>query len=188
MASTQPVVERHGVTGSTRSFPKSQLARMLTGESMSVFTCGFSLFICDAQSHRTGRLKERRGAVESPTRLAVSLCQGQRGLASLLPSSWHLAEILKKKNPIPAEKQCLILGVEAGDPVRRSPPSVLAGTALHEPGWEPEAGGGGDPGRPAEWFSIRLLGKALKSSRRFGFKASMSVCCRQQGAKPGRLR
>lgn len=73
---------------------------------MLLVTCSFSSSGCDAQ-HHTGKLKERRGAIESPACHIISLCQGQQGLVSLLPSSWdggrcqlwELAEILKQTNP-----------------------------------------------------------------------------------------
>lgn len=117
---------KHSARGGTaqgdglhREFPKSQLAHSLAGESTLVFTCSVSLFICRAQ-HRSGRLKERRGDVESPARLAVSLCQERRGLASLLPSSWHLAEILKKKPTHPN-------GEATFDPWRGSQGSIRSG-------------------------------------------------------------
>ena len=106
-----------------RELPKSHLAYALAGESMLVFTCSFPLFICDAQ-HHTGKLKERRGAVESPARLTVSLCQGQQGLASLLPSSRHLAAILKKPNPAQLRSNICSsawkLGIRSGAPLPHS--------------------------------------------------------------------
>lgn len=64
--------------------------------------------------------------MESPARLPGSFCQGQQGRASLLQSSRHLAEILKKPQPTLLEKQHSILGVEVRDLLRRSPPLVLA--------------------------------------------------------------
>ena len=66
------------------------------------------------------------------------------------PGSWQRS--LKNPQPTPTEKQHLMLSMEARDPVRHSPPSVLAGAALHEPGWEPEAGGGW--GILVGWLSI----------------------------------
>lgn len=130
--STQPAVGWHRVTVSAENSPKVTLPHTLagesTGESMLVFTRSFSVFICEAQ-RPAGRLKEREGAMESPAHPTASLCQGQQGLASLLPSSQHLADILKK-NPTthhnPIEKQYVTLRVEVGDAVRSSPPSVMA--------------------------------------------------------------